>query len=302
MVKIKTILIFFCLIFFVHTLEAKIKIVTTLSVLESVAQQIGKDKVETDSLFDGRFDPHFIDARPDYIMKLVNADLLLYIGLDLEIGWLPKLIEQSRNPKIYINNLGNCDVSRGVYILEKPVGQVDRSLGDIHIYGNPHYWLDPLNIIIIARNIKENLIKIDSQNGEFYEKNYIEFSSRIKNFTLKKIKEYEHLKNLKVVVQHREFVYFLSRFGIKEEVSLEEKMGVPPSAAYLKKVIEKIRNKNIKLILRAPYNDPKYSDFVAKNTNAKVVVLPTNTIKNQIESYEDLIDEMLRSINNAIQQ
>lgn len=291
--------IFIILFLFPFALFSKVKIVTTLTVLKYIAEQVGGDKVIVEALIPGDLDPHFADARPDYILKLNQADILVYIGMDLEIGWLPKLIEQSRNPKIYLGKPGNCDVSKGVYVLEKPTKQVDRSMGDIHIYGNPHYWLDPLNAVIIARNIKESLQKLDLENSNYYETQFLNFSNRIKNFTLQKIKEYQKLRDLKISVYHREFVYFVNRFGLKEIVSLEEKPGVPPSASYLKQVIDIINRENVKLIFIAPYNNHKYAKFVEERTKAKVIILPTN-LTDRIDSYEKLIQTILESIEKAL--
>jgi zinc/manganese transport system substrate-binding protein len=289
------------LIFFVlsQSLFAQIKVVTTLTVLKYIAEEVGKEKVKVESLLPGDIDPHFADARPDYILKLNQADLLVYIGMDLEIGWLPKLIEQSRNPKLYLGNVGNCDVSVGISVLEKPTTQVDRSMGDIHIYGNPHYWLDPLNAVIIARNIKEHLVKIDPDNKEFYENNFKNFALKIKNITKDLKNQYKNLKGLKVAVHHREFVYFLNRFELIETISLEEKPGVPPTASYLKKVVDIIKKENVKIILIAPYNNPKYAEYVAQETNAKVVIVPTNLDRN-ITKYEDLLKTILERISKNL--
>ncbi len=296
--KLRTLFHLIIFIFIPLGLDSKINVVTTLTVLKYIAEQVGGDKIIATSLIPGDLDPHFADARPDYVLKLNQADLLVYIGLDLEIGWLPRLIEQSRNPKIYSGYPGNCDASKGVFILEKPTTSVDRSMGDIHIYGNPHYWLDPLNAVIIARNIKESLEKIDFKNKDYYNTQYINFSNRIKNFTLQKLKESQTLKDKKVVVHHREFIYFLNRFGLKEVTSLEEKMGVPPSANYLKKVVDVVLKEKVDLILIAPYNNPKYAEFVSERTNAKVVIVPTN-LTDKITTYEMLIETMINTIKKA---
>lgn len=287
------------ILLFPISLYSKINVITTLTVLKYIAEQVGGDKVNVDSLLSGDLDPHFAEARPDYVLKLNQADILVYIGLDLEIGWLPKLVEQSRNPKIYLGRPGNCDVSKGIHILEKLTTNVDRSMGDIHIYGNPHYWLDPVNVIVIARNIKESLQRIDLDNQAYYEAQYIDFSNRIKHFTLQKIKEYSKLKDLKVAVYHREFVYFLNRFGLKETISLEEKPGVPPSANYLKYVIDVVQKEKVNIILIAPYNNLKYAKFVSEKTNSRIIVVPTN-LSDNINSYERLIDTILKSIERNI--
>lgn len=287
------------LMIFIQPIWGKVKVITTLTVLETITNEVGKDRVEVSALIPADVDPHFADARPDYVMKLNQADLLVYIGLDLEIGWLPKLIEQSRNPRIYLGKPGNCDVSKDIYVLEKPTTRVDRSLGDIHIYGNPHYWLDPVNAVIIARNIKNHLVEIDPDNQNYYENNYLEYAKKIKNLTLDLSKQYQRLKSLKVAVYHKEYKYFIERFGLNEVVSLEEKPGVPPSASYLKEVVERIKKENVKLIFIAPYNDPKYANFVSKETGTKVVVIPTTTSKN-IKTYEDLMKSIFSNIENAL--
>ncbi|MCS7205644.1 MAG: metal ABC transporter substrate-binding protein [Leptospiraceae bacterium] len=291
--------LFVVLLFLPISIFAKIKIVTTLSVLKHIAEQVGGNKVQVESLIPSDVDPHFADARPDYILKLNQADLLVYIGMDLEVGWLPKLIEQSRNPKIYTGMPGNCDVSVGIQVLEKPTTPVDRSMGDIHIYGNPHYWLDPLNAVIIARNIKDHLQKIDNANANYYEEQYLNFSQRIKNFTIEKIKQYQNLKGVRVAVHHREFIYFLNRFGFVEVTSLEEKPGVPPSASYLLKVVDIVKAQKVQLILIAPYNNPKYAQFVSERTGVKYVVVPTN-ITDKIPTYEKLMETILETISKNI--
>jgi len=291
---------FLILIFIItNALYSKTKVVTTLTVLEYITKEIGQDKVEVEALLPGDSDPHFADARPDYILKVNQADMLVYIGLDLEVGWLPKVIEQSRNPKIYLGQPGNCDVSKGVYVLEVPEKRVERSMGDIHIYGNPHYWLDPINAVIIARNIKDHLIQIDPENKTFYENNFKNFASRIKNLTNDLLAKYKNLKDLKVAVHHREYIYLIQRFGLKEVISLEEKMGVPPNANYLKKVVDVVKKEGVKIILIAPYNNPKYAEFVKNQTNAKVVVVPTNLDKS-IRTYEDLLKTILQKISEQI--
>jgi len=282
-----------------NAIYGKIKVVTTLKVLEYITKEVGQDKVEVEALLPSDLDPHFADARPDYILKVNQADMLVYIGLDLEIGWLPKVIEQSRNPKVYIGQPGNCDVSKGIYVLEVPDKKVDRSMGDIHIFGNPHYWLDPINAVIIARNIKDHLSEIDPENKIYYENNFKNFATRIKNLTNELLIKYKNLKDLKVGVHHREFIYFLNRFGLKETVSLEEKMGVPPNASYLKKVVDIVKKEDVRIILIAPYNNPKYAEFVKNQTNAKVVMVPTNLDKN-IRTYEDLLKTILQKISEHI--
>lgn len=274
--------------------ERKLRVVTTTSDLAYLAREVGKDLVQVEHLLPPTADPHFADARPDFIVKLSRADVLAVIGMDLEVGWLPPIVKQSRNPKIFVGADGYCDASVGIHVLEKPTGKVDRSMGDIHVFGNPHYWMDPLNAAIMARNLRDAMIRVDPDHRQAYEKNYNALFERLRAFTKEQIARFAPAKGLKVAVYHKEFSYLAHRFGFEPAVSIEEKPGVPPSAAYLKMVVEDMKREKIKVILIAPYNNPRYANSVAEMTGAKVLVLPTSvgTIAG-IDSYEASISRML---------
>lgn len=274
--------------------ENRLNVVTTTSDLAYIARQVGGTRVEVQNLLAPTADPHFADARPDYIVKLNRADVLALIGMDLEVGWLPPVLQQSRNPKIFVGSPGYCDASIGIHVLEKPTTGVSRSMGDIHVFGNPHYWTDPVNAAIMARNLRDAFIRVDGDHRDTYERNFQSFFNRMRVFTNEQISRFAPAKGVKVAVYHKEFVYLAERFGFQTPVSLEEKPGVPPSAAYLKKVVEDIKREGIRIILISPYNNPRYANSVAERTGAKVIVMPTSTgTIAGIDTYEKSVSRML---------
>lgn len=274
--------------------DRKLRVVTTTADLAYLAKEVGGNHVEVESLLSPVADPHFSDARPDFIVKLSRADVFAQIGMDLEIGWVPPLLQQSRNPKIFVGAVGYCDASVGIHVLEKPTGKVDRSFGDIHIYGNPHYWLDPLNAAIMARNLRDALIRVDSMNKANYEQNYNTLFESMRNLTKIQVNRMAPLKGMKVAVYHKEFSYLANRFGFEAAISVEEKPGVPPSATFLKTVVDTMNQNKIKLILIAPYQNQRYAKSVAERTGAKIIVMPTSVgAMHEITSYTALITKMI---------
>ena len=281
----------------------KLRVVTTTTDLAYIAEQVGGERVMAESLTRGYDDPHYISPRPDFVVKMNRADVFVQVGLDLEVGWAPTLLRQARNPKIQRNAPGFCDAAKGVRVLDVPRGNLDRSAGDFHAYGNPHYWTDPLNAAIIARNIRDSLIAVDPESTPLYEKNYNNFRNRLKELTLRELGKFKAYKGLKVAVYHREFTYLAARFKFKVAVSIEEKPGVPPSAIYLRKVIQKIRRDQIKVILVAPFNNQVYARRVAKATGAKIVIMPLSvgSLKG-IDTYERTIQSMLGRIRAGLRK
>lgn len=313
--------------------SASIEIVTTTPDLKSIAEYIGGDKVSVTSIATGYQDPHFIDAKPSYMIKAKRADLFIKVGLELEIGWEPLIIEGSRNPKIQQGAQGNLDVSEGVMRLQVPTGKIDRSMGDIHPYGNPHYWTDPLNGKIIARNITNRLCAIYPSDASFFQKNLSLFNSRIDEALFgKKLtdkvggeklsdilaggKFYEFLKsnnlqgelggwlaevmpfqNAKIVTYHNSWPYFASRFGLQIIDQLEPKPGIPPGPTHIKEVMEQMKAGNVKVILMEPFYDDKPAKLVAEKTGAKIVVAPNSVGgSDKAKDYISLIDTILQNI------
>ena len=278
----------------------RLNVVTTTSDLAYIAKEVGGDRVKVTNLIRGYQDPHFIDPRPDYIVKLNRADVFIQIGLDLEIGWAPVLIRQSRNAKILMNGPGYCDASVGVRVLEIPQVKADRSQGDIHAFGNPHYWPDPVNAAIVARNIRTTYNRVDPAGRKYYNRQYKKFFKKMRVLTIREYRKFKPYRGLKVAVYHKEFVYLAHRFKFRVIKPIEEKPGVPPSANYLKEVIDTIRREKIKIILIAPWNNPRYARSVARQTGARLLVMPVCVnSESGINSYEKMITTMLYRLRKA---
>jgi zinc/manganese transport system substrate-binding protein len=267
-----------------------IKVVTTTTDMRSITELIGGNKVSVTSIATGYQNPHFVDPKPSYIIGLSNADLFVTVGLDLEIGWSPQLLASSRNTKIQRGSPGYVDASTGISLLQVP-SSVNRAEGDIHIYGNPHYWLDPLNGKIIARNITDGLERVDPSGKTFYETNLKKFDDQIDA----KIKDWQTkmapLKGTNLIAYHNEWVYFETRFGLKIVDFMEPKPGIPPTPSQLVKVINEIKSNNIKVIISSPYFTTSSSDVVSKQTGAKELTLATSVgAFSAVKNYFDLFD------------
>jgi zinc/manganese transport system substrate-binding protein len=281
-------LFLFCISSFVFA--DTIKIVTTTTDMKSIAEFIGGNKVSVTSIATGYQNPHFVDPKPSYIISLTKADLYVTVGLDLETGWSPQLLSSSRNTKIQKGAAGYVDASEGVNLLQVPTA-ANRAEGDIHIYGNPHYWLDPLNGKIIARNIANGLERVDPSNRSFYEANLVSFNSRIDL----KLKEWQGkmapYKGSKIIAYHNEWVYFETRFGLQIVDFMEPKPGIPPTPTQLVKVIKEVTANKIKVIISSPYFTTSSSDVVSKQTGVKELTLATSVgAFDQVKDYFGLFD------------
>ena len=277
-----------------------IRVVTTTTDTKSIAEMIGGDKVSVSSIATGYQNPHFVDPKPSYIIGLTKADLFVTIGLDLETGWSPQLLSSSRNNKIQKGSQGYVDASEGISLLQVP-SSLNRAEGDIHIYGNPHYWLDPMNGKVIARNIANGLERVDPSNKSVYEKNLQTFYSKIDM----KMKEWQSkmalFKGAKIIAYHNEWVYFEARFGLQIVDFMEPKPGIPPTPSQLVKVIKEIKANNIKVIISSPYFTTSSSDVVAKQTGVKVLTLATSVGGfDLIKNYFDLFDYDINQLTVAL--
>ncbi|HWH63659.1 MAG TPA: metal ABC transporter substrate-binding protein, partial [Ginsengibacter sp.] len=244
--------------------------------------------------------PHFVDPKPSYIINLSNADMFVTVGLDLETGWSPQLLASSRNSKIQKGSEGYVDASIGIGLLQVPTS-ANRGEGDIHIFGNPHYWLDPLNGKVIARNIANGLERIDPSNKSTYENNLQVFFGNIDT----KMKEWQAemapFKGTKLIAYHNEWVYFETRFGLKIVDFMEPKPGIPPTPSQLVKVIGEVKSNNIKVIISSPYFATSSSDVVAKQTGIKVLTLATSVgAFPSIKNYFDLFDYDIKQLTSAL--
>ena len=277
-----------------------VKVVTTLTDLRSITELIGGNKVSVTSIATGYQNPHFVDPKPSYIISLSNADLFVTVGLDLETGWSPQLLSSSRNTKIQKGAAGYVDASEGVGLLQVPTS-ANRAEGDIHIYGNPHYWLDPLNGKVIARNIANGLERIDPSNKSTYETNLQAFYKNIDT----KMQEWQAkmapFKGTKIIAYHNEWVYFEKRFGLQIVDFMEPKPGIPPTPSQLVKVINEVKSNNIKVIISSPYFTTSSSDVVVKQTGAKAVTLATSVgAFAPVKNYFDVFDYDIAQLTAAL--
>lgn len=258
----------------VEPVSAALSVVTTTTDLASLVVEIGGDRVKVQSICLGSQDPHFLRAKPTYALRLRKADLLVYIGLELEKAWLPLLIQGSRNPKLNPGKKGNLDASIGATILEIPEGTVDRSMGDVHPQGNPHYLLDPSNILVVAEAIAHRLTHIDPEGADYYSGQlggFIDQFTEALNFW-----EFDaaSLKGRKIVVYHREFVYLAHWLGLEIVEAVENIPGINPSPIHLSELQKRMKSQGIQVLLASTYSNRSVAKTVAERGGAKLLVLP----------------------------
>ena len=280
--------------------HAKLNVVATLPDFGSVAQEVGGDRIKVTNLARGSEDPHFVDAKPSHIAVLNKADLLIYGGAELEMGWLPPLINNARNGKILPGAPGNLNAAIGVHLLDIPVGPVDRSQGDVHPGGNPHYMLDPLNAKIVATSIAEKLAMLDSANAESYRTNARRFGERIDENLTGWSKKMEPLRGTKVVTYHKSFDHFLERFGLVLTGTIEPKPGIEPSPTHINALIPRMKQEGVKLMLVEQNRPKKTPNYVAQATGAKLVRAPQMVGGDkEADNYFGLIDHLVNLMTEA---
>ncbi len=285
------------------TAQAKLNVVATLPDFGAIAEEIGGDKVKVTSIAKGTEDPHFVDAKPSYIRVLNQADVLLEGGAELEIGWLPPLVNSARNPKILGDYPGHVILSRGIRLLEVPAGPVDRSLGDVHPLGNPHYWLDPANGKIIAKTIAERFSELDPANASSFEANLQKFSARLDQKIAQWPKALEPQRGTKVVTYHKSFTYFLDRFGFELAGTIEPKPGIEPSPSYLNALIPRLKSEGVKLVLVEPFRPRKTPATVAQAIGAGLLLVPAAVNGHEkVKDYISLFDYDVAQIAAAFKR
>lgn len=294
----KKLLNLFALTLLAATAQAKLSVVASTTDFGSIAQEIGGDKIDLITLAKPTEDPHFVDAKPSFVVKLNRADVLVEGGAELEVGWLPPLIEGSRNSKIEAGKPGRISCSEGISLLEVP-SSLDRSKGDIHAAGNPHYMADPLNAKIVAEHIAHSFCQLDAKSCDVFKANLKKFNERLDAKMAVWQKLLEPFAGRQVVTYHNSLPYFAKRFRLKMDLFLEPKPGIPPSPAHLAEVITKMKAENIKVILAQPYQNRKTAEAVAGHAGAMVVDFPTFP-RSISESYVDWMDSVVKSLSSAL--
>ena len=255
--------------------QAKLRVVATIPDLKSLAEAVGGDRVEVDTLARGTQNTHEAEVRPTMMLKVRRADALIVNGLDLD-AWVANVVRGANNPEIIRGARGFIDVSRGIPILEVPSTRVDRSMGDVHPLGNPHYTLDPALAPIITQNIADGLARLAPEQAAAFERNRQAFLARLDQALAGWMKTMEPFKGQRVVVYHPLWIYFLTRFGLTQAAALEDRPGIPASPGHLVRVIQQMKSERIKVILVEPWNDRQLAARVAEEAGARAVVMASS--------------------------
>jgi ABC-type Zn uptake system ZnuABC Zn-binding protein ZnuA len=269
----------------------KLNVVTSTTDLASLTLEVGGDRISVESIAKGYQDPHFVEAKPSFLLKLLKADLLISVGLQLELGWLPPLITQSGNPRIQVGASGYLDTSQFAEILEIPKGLVTRAMGDVHPLGNPHYWLDPDNGRRIARGIADKLAQLQPDDAAYFQQRFQDFDRRLTAAQKAWAVQMQPYRGRKVVTYHNSFPNFARYFGLNVVGYIEPRPGIPPSPGHTLQLIQMMRRENVKTVMVEPYFDMKTPDSVGRETNSKVLVLlPSVGGEKEVTDYFKLFD------------
>jgi zinc/manganese transport system substrate-binding protein len=285
------------------TAARKVRVVATTTDLKWATEQVGGERVEVVALMHPLQNPHTVQPRPSFIVQLNRADLLVRIGLDYEEAWLPPMVDEARNPKVRRGGTGDVDASRGIPLIEIPQGRVTREQGEVHIFGNPHYWLDPANMRLIARNIAEGLKRVDPANADDYDRNLRQTERMLNDLQEETERMAAPLRGEKFIAYHTTWSYLANRYGFKIVGYLEPKPGIPPSASHLADLILLMRREQVKVILKEPFYENRLPNMVAQRTGAKVVeVCPSVGGEPGTETYPKLLRHILSKLVNAMQE
>lgn len=283
--------------------QGKPNVITTTEDLASIGREVAGDRASIESLARGYQDPHYVEPKPSFILKLQKADLLIVVGRELELGWLPPLIQQSRNARIQPGADGYLDASLHAEILEVPQGQITRAMGDVHPLGNPHYWLDPENGKRIATDVADKLSRLRPNDRAYFEQRLADFTKRIDAAEKQWLAAMAPYRGTKVVTYHRSFPNFAKRFGLDIIGYVEPRPGIPPTPQHTLDLINEMKRQNVKLILVEPYFDLKTPNSIARGTGGLVLVMPPSVggVK-EVTDYFKLFDYDINLLINAIKK
>jgi zinc/manganese transport system substrate-binding protein len=290
----KTLIIIISIVLAVDFNFAEVKVVATTTSIYDLVKEVGGDKVKVDYLCRGDQDPHFLEVMPSYMLKLRNADLVMEIGLDIE-KWLPQLIDGSRNTDLKL-----IDLSANIEKKEVPTTKPDASQGDVHPYGNPHYWLDPENVKIMANEISDALTNASPGDASYFKKNLDDYLSTLDKKITRWKKEMEKLKGKPVVTFHSSWIYFADRFGLKVVGHVEPKPGIPPTPSHNAELIQTIKNSGAKIILMENYYSDNAPNQISGLTGATVIKVPVepfgiNSVNSYIQMMDYIIDQLVKN-------
>lgn len=280
----------------------KLNVITATTDLAALVQEVGGDKINVESMAKGYQDPHFVEAKPSFLLKLRQADLLVIVGLQLEIGWLPPLITQSGNSRIQVGANGYLDASQFAEILEIPQGSITRAMGDVHPLGNPHYWLDPDNGRRVAKGIAGKLGEMDPEDAAYFQQRDQDFERRLAEADKKWLAAMAAYRGRKVVTYHNSAPNFAKHFGLNVVGFVEPRPGIPPTPSHTLDVINMMKRDHVKVIMVEPYFDRKTPDSIAREAGGTVVeYLPSVGGVKEVTTYFQLFDYDIALLTKAFQ-
>jgi zinc/manganese transport system substrate-binding protein len=281
----------------------KINVITATQDLAALATEVGGDRITVEAIAKGYQDPHFVEPKPSFLLKLRNADLLAVVGLELEIGWLPPLITQSGNPKIQVGANGYLDMSQFCQILEIPTGQVTRAMGDVHPLGNPHYWLDPENGRRMAKAFLAKFSEMRNGDATYFQQRYADFDKRLSEAEKRWDAAMAPYRSRKVVTYHRSWPNFCERFGLVVIDYIEPRPGIPPTPSHTLEVINTMKRDNVKIIMVEPYFDLRTPNAIAQAVGGTaLVLLPSVGGVKEVTNYFELFDYNIKLLNAALEK
>jgi ABC-type Zn uptake system ZnuABC Zn-binding protein ZnuA len=273
-----------------------ISVVTTTADIAAIVKAVGGDRVAVDSIAKGYQDPHFVEAKPSYVRVVNRARMLFNVGLELEVGWLPLLIQGSRNPSLVV-----VDLSLGISVLEKPSGPISRAQGDVHPLGNPHYWLDPRNGVIMARRVAQELKAVAPGETATFEQNLKSFENDLSARRKRWEEQMAPLRGTEIVTYHKEWEYLMRWLGLSIIGYVEDKPGIPPSPRHLEELVQTMQQRKVKALIASNYTNPNVPKSIAEKTGTKLLVLPTSVGGEEpIRSYSELFDAIVGKLVNAL--
>ena len=296
----KVIFIILVLLLFPLNALAKVKVVTTLPIFASLANAVGGERISTKSLARANQDPHFLPAKPAYAVALNRANLLIHAGMDLEVGWLPAVLIQSRNPKIQFNAVGNVNASEGITALEVPSGVITRAMGDVHPLGNPHYYLDPRNGSIIAENIFKHLVEVDPGGESYYQGRLAAFQNKLKQQVQNWESRAAPLKGKPILTFHKTWTYLVNWLGLNVVGNVEPKPGIPPNAKHTDWLIKMIPQNQVRALLMTDYYPRKVPDYISQKTGIPLLVLGSETLSDSEQAFFDLFESILSPLMEKV--
>lgn len=273
-----------------------ISVVATTADIAAIVKAVGGDRVAVDSIAKGYQDPHFVEAKPSYVRIVNRARMLFNVGLELEVGWLPLLIQGSRNPSLVV-----VDLSPGISVLEKPSGPISRAQGDVHPLGNPHYWLDPRNGVIMARRVAQELKAVAPGETATFEQNLKSFENDLSARRKRWEEQIAPLRGTEIVTYHKEWEYLMRWLGLSIIGYVEDKPGIPPSPRHLEELVQTMQQRKVKALIASNYTNPNVPRSIAEKTGTKLLVLPTSVGGEEtIRSYGELFDAIVGKLVNAL--